>query len=161
MSDLDALADWLGARDYARNLRDYTDEERTAVDIDVETLARDILASDWLAGERERAWNEGGLAELNAWAPTHDFAPFRMRMRNPYRRTTTDDLPLIWCADCGSSHPSQEEFESHFRAEHQPTSDATPTDACAVCGHGFHGEAACRSGCGCPEPDDAAPREGR
>lgn len=85
MSDLDALADWLGGRDYAHNERDYTDEETTVVNIDVGTLALDILASDWLASEREKAWNEGGLVELNSWAPTHDFAPFRMRMRNPYR----------------------------------------------------------------------------
>ena len=41
----DALADWLGERPYAYNITDPSDEQYTVLSVDVETLARDLIAN--------------------------------------------------------------------------------------------------------------------
>lgn len=62
------LADWLGAQDFARNVRDHTDEETTIVDVDVLTLTDAILASPILERIKARSASEGLVASLREQA---------------------------------------------------------------------------------------------
>lgn len=47
VADVEALADWLGEQDEARNVFDITDEATTVINIAVEELAQRLITTGW------------------------------------------------------------------------------------------------------------------
>lgn len=83
--DVEALAEWLGALPESYNIFGYDDEATTWIKVPVESLAEDLLASDWLAERDARikaeAWDEGEQAGRDN---ADDGYPDPM-VENPYR----------------------------------------------------------------------------
>lgn len=59
-------------------------DEKDRIIADLQALIAEALAvADRIRAE---AWDEGGLHELNQWAPPHATVPTRISEANPYRR---------------------------------------------------------------------------